>query len=93
MEIQAALQIENTKDRVKKAINEAVRLKWEQERVAFEIKDIADMLKEELEIKPADFNALVNTIFNDDLKKKKDKLEQLEEAISLYKGSSEDEEE
>ena len=93
MEIQAALQIENTKDRVKKAINEAVRLKWEQERVAMEIKDIADMLKEELEIKPADFNALVNTIFNDDLKKKKDKLEQLEEAISLYKGNSEEEEE
>ena len=34
MNIQTALQNTNTKDRVKKSIDEAVRLKWEQERVA-----------------------------------------------------------
>lgn len=90
MNIQTALQNTNTKDRVKKAIDEAVRLKWEQERVAMEIKDIADLLKEELDIKPADFNALVTTIFKDDLLDKQTKVNALEEAISLYKGDEEE---
>lgn len=90
MDITSALQIEGTKDRVKKAIDEAVQLLWEADRVAAEIKDIADMLKEELDIKPVDFNALVKTIFKDDLEQKKSKVDVLEEAISLYKGEEEE---
>lgn len=90
MNIQTALQNTNTKDRVKKAIDEAVRLKWEQERVATEITEIALLLKEELGIKPADFNALVTTIFKDDLLDKQAKVNALEEAISLYKGDEEE---
>ena len=69
------------KQKIADAVAEAVQIRNQIEDGKASIKEIAEALKEDYEIKPAEFTKVVETIFRNNLEDQKQKLDALGRAI------------
>lgn len=74
------------RDKIKNAIDEAVKISLSIENRKEEIKDISTLLKDEYQVAPKDFNLVVSTLVKDNLDSQVDKIESLQEVIRTFKG-------
>lgn len=91
MEILNSINNLDVRTKVAKAIEQAVQIRWSIEQGKSDIKEIADLLKEENDIKPAEFNKVVETIFKNNLSEQERKLDDLKEIVDILTSTSDSE--
>lgn len=93
MELIGKLNNLDTREAVRLAVDEAVGILHQIESSKEDIKDIASNMKEEFDIKPAEFNKIVATVYKNNLSDQKKELDDLGDVIeTLTSDSSEDNE-
>ena len=69
--------------KIRNAVNEGVKSLSMIAGEKQHIKEIAEELKEEFDIKPSDFNKLINVVYNDSIADERDKVIRLEENVNI----------
>lgn len=87
MEILNSINDLEVRSKVVQALEQAVQIRWGIEQGKADIKEIADFLKEENGIKPAEFKKVVETIFKNDLAEKERTLDGLKAVVDLLSSS------
>lgn len=83
MEILKQLGIEDHREDIINAINNAVQLRHSIAQSREDLKEIADQLKEDYEIKTVEFNAVVDALYKQDIAEREKKISDLAQAVNI----------
>lgn len=93
MDLMGKLNNLDTREAVRLAVDEAVGILHQIESSKEAIKDIANEMKEGFDIKPAEFNKIVSTVYKNNLSDQKKELDDLGDVIeTLTSEPSQDDE-